>query len=137
MQRDDIDRLFECLEHPVSPPRGFDDTVLKAVARYEERRQVKLVALRFFALTVFSALVCWFSWSAVGEMGRSGFIELFSMLWTDSSAALSHLGDWGMAVVETLPTTQLLIIGISLYLAGSIGTKLFRGARPRFPMGVI
>lgn len=137
MQKDEIDRLFECLERPVLPPLGLEDGVLKAVARAEERRQAKQVAVRSLVLAVLSALVCWFSWSAVGEMGRSGFIELISMLWTDSSAAFSHLSDWGMAVIETLPVTQLVLVAVSLYLTGLVGSKLFRGTHPRFPLGVI
>lgn len=138
MEKDVIDALCEAaFAEPVEPPGGLSGRVLGAVYRAGKKRQRRIFALHSIAFALFLALAVWLGGDAVGEMSRSGFVHMLAMLWTDTGVALANASSWGLALVETLPLSEVAWSALALYFALHIGAGLVRRTRPRLPLGVI
>lgn len=136
MEKDSLDRLLESAYALVEPPAGLDRKVLTAVYQAERARLKKLMILHSMVFAVLSTLAVWCGGGLATQMSHTGFVQIFSMMWTDSSIAISNLGDWGMAMLETLPLAQLVLTALLLYSAGYIGVKLVRESKEKLPLGV-
>ncbi len=126
MGRDEIDGLFDALARPVDPPEGLSERVIEAVRRAENLRRRRVAVLHAVLFSALSIFAMWFATGAVEEMARTGFIHMVSILWTDSGIAVANLGDWIMALAETLPLSQIALSAVLIYATAIVGIRLLR-----------
>lgn len=111
-------RRVDALISGTQAPQDLLARVLARVALARRRTaRLRLAALSLGLLTTSLALIPAFSYTA-HEFAASGFATYLSVLFSDSSVALSYWRELSLSLVESLPSVSLLILAslISVFL---------------------
>ena len=109
--------------HSVEAPAGLCEAIMARIA-YAQRRAAQLRTGLFGALALASgvALVPAFQYAAQ-QFYASGFYDYLSLLSTDSGFILTYWREFGLSLVESLPSLALLLL---LPIACALAYSLYR-----------
>ncbi len=120
--RQDYEKLLSCLEVP-EPSAGLFNRVLATI----QIKQRRLVVRRnvFCSLGLLVSLVLLIpAWQMVQVgLAESGFLEFFSLLFSDSGMMAASWQNFGMVLLESLPVTGLALLLIAV--AGAVSSFSF------------
>lgn len=92
------------------PPKGLFKKVMRRI--HEERKLLifkrRLVFLSIIFIGSIAALIPTFRMTQVG-FAESGFIEFFSLLFSDAGIIATYWQNFALSLLETLPVTSLII----------------------------
>jgi hypothetical protein len=94
----------------VSPPHGLYEAILRRVALAERRHARISVGFFGFATFVLGAALVPAIQYAITQLYASGFYDYFSLLFSDSSFALTYWREFSLSLVESLPALALLLV---------------------------
>jgi len=104
-----MDPGFQFLQ-PVEPPQGLYRVIHTRIAALERRAaRVRLIAFGAVALTCALVLVPVMQYT-LQQFAASGFDEYLSLLFADNGVALSYWREFGLSLVESLPSLALLLL---------------------------
>ena len=107
--REDYQQIFSKL----SPPEPSGDLLAKIIARIGEERKAARIKWRlvlFSAVTVCSAVafVPLFQMLRTGFI-ESGFLQFFSLLFSDFEIVAAYWQNFSLSLLETLPVFSLMV----------------------------
>jgi hypothetical protein len=108
---DDYGNLFGKMDRR-EPPAGLLDSIIFRINEEGLRTaRIRFVCFSFLSLAALSALIP--AWNELrSEATQSGFLQFFSLLFSDASIIAVYWQDFTMTVAESLP-----VFGISAVLA--------------------
>jgi hypothetical protein len=108
-------KLFRSL--PDLPfPKGLNERIMRQIALLERRviivrrSSFALAAALFIAAFIPSAL------SLASEFSQSGFLSYASLMISDGDIALSHLSEFVLSLVESLPLATITLVLALIFL---------------------
>jgi len=134
----DWENLFNCLETP-EPADGLFDKILQRIRKEQRlsifRRQLALFSIGVVGSSV--ALIPAFQ-MVQSELVASGFVEFFSLLFSDLGLVMAHWQNFVFALLESLPVMSIVaflaVIFIFIeslkFLTHNINTHTKRGWAP-------
>lgn len=107
---EDYEKLFSQIK-PAEAPAGLFDKILNRIEREKKLVAIKrrIFILSFGILASFAAFIPAFASFKTG-IAQSGFVEISSLAFSDMNVVLSHLGQFVLAVVESLPVLNAIFI---------------------------
>jgi hypothetical protein len=112
--REDFEKFFEELR-PIEPPAGLFEKIILAVKREQELQKTKRLLFSFLFLLIVSLITTPFSWTILlNQLKSSGIIYFISTAVSDFRIFLAFWQDFGLAILESLPITEIIIFSISL-----------------------
>lgn len=122
--RKDFEKLFSHLDPP-EPPEGLFDRITLAIRREQELRQTRRSVYSLFILMSVSLTAAPFSWALLrDQVESSGILYFLSTMANDLGIALALWQDFGLAILESLPITGLIVFSVNIVLA-IITVRLF------------
>ena len=108
--RKDYEKLFSLLERP-SPSAGLLNRIMERI-HYEQHRKTLRWRLGFFALMLTgSAVAAWPAFRATQlALVESGFVQFFSLIFSDFGIVLSYWDSFGLLLLESLPVVSLVVL---------------------------
>ena len=107
------EKLFATLTSP-EPPAGLTEKILSRISRRERNvLGVKIaVSACVFGASVGVAVAGYIN--LVASLSRSGFFQIFSLIFSDFSSMAANFPDFAFSVMESFPifTTALLLAGV-------------------------
>jgi len=108
------EKLFAHLK-PLEPPPGLFDRIILAIKREQELQQTRRLLFSFLFLFFVSLIATPLSWSIlINQIESSGISYLISTAFSDFGTFLSFWQDFCLAILESLPITEIVIFSISL-----------------------
>jgi len=102
---------FQSLE----PPPGLFDRIILAIKREKESQEMKRLLFGFSLLLIVSSIVIPPSWMLlVKQIEDSGISYFISTAISDLSIFLTFWQEFSLAILESLPTVEIIIFSISL-----------------------
>jgi len=99
----------------IEPPPGLFDRIISAIKREEELRKTKKLLLGFLSLLVLSFIATPLSWiMLVSQLKSSGIFYFISTAISDFGTFFALWKDFGLAILESLPITEIITFSISL-----------------------
>lgn len=115
--REDYEKLFTHLK-PAEPNAGLFDRIILAIKREQKLRHTKRLVFGFFALLIVSLVIVPFSWAILqNQIESSGILYFVSVAVSDFNTFLASWQDFGLAILESLPITGMVVFTISIGLA--------------------
>ncbi len=112
--RKDYEKLFTNLK-PKKPPAGLFDRIIFAIKREQELKQTKKLLFSFLFLLVASIIATPISGSIlVSQIQNSGILHFISAALSDFGTFLSMWQNFGLAILESLPLTSMILFTLSL-----------------------
>lgn len=100
------------------------ELVLRILARVEvEKRRVARMRLAIFGFLSIGSTVALVPIARYGgeEFARSGFIEYFSLLFSDTATVLPYWKEFALSLAESLPVVEVIIFAtVTLVLLSSL-----------------
>lgn len=114
-------KLFSHIAAP-QPSSGLLSTILNRIQYEQQRLSVQRHLIFFSSGTIGSIIALAFGTNMlIANSTESGFISFLSLLFSDSKVMLTYWQNIGFALLETLPTTGVIILLVAtLVLLGSI-----------------
>jgi len=110
----DLGKLFSYLKL-VEPPAGLFDKIILAIKREQELRQTRRLLFSFLFLLVVSLIATPFSFIMLrNQIKNSGISYLISTAVSDFGTFLVVWKDFILAILESLPITEIITFSISL-----------------------
>jgi hypothetical protein len=110
----DLEKPFLYLK-PVEPPAGLFDKIILAIKGEQELRQTRRLLFSFLFLLVVSLIATPFSFARlVNQIKISGISYLISTAVSDFGTFLVVWKDFILAILESLPITEIITFSISL-----------------------
>ncbi len=96
---------------PIKPSKGLLE---KIIIRIREEKKQKSARRRFAIFSIGSiasitAFIPAFR-AANAAIIESGFVEFFSLLFSDTTIVAAHWKNFGLSLVETIPVTNIIIL---------------------------
>jgi hypothetical protein len=108
------EKLFTHLKS-LEPPAGLFDRIILAIKREQELQRTKRLLFGFLFLLVVSFIATPISWKIlVSQVENSGILYFISTAVSDFGTFLTLWQDFGLAILESLPITEIIIFSISL-----------------------
>ncbi len=108
--RKDLEQLFARLASP-EPPSGLLHSIMDRIRFEQERRAFRRHLLFSSSTALASAGTFSLTMSIIGrEFDHAGFLPYLSLLFSDFQALLPHWQDFTLVLLESLPTTGLLLL---------------------------
>jgi hypothetical protein len=99
----------------IEPPPGLFDQIISAIKREEELRKTKKLLFGFLSLLVLSFIATPLSWvMLVSQLKSSGIFYFISTAISDFGTFFALWKDFGLAILESLPITEIITFSISL-----------------------
>jgi hypothetical protein len=99
----------------IEPPPGLFDQIISAIKREEELRKTKKLLFGFLSLLVLSFIVTPLSLTMlVSQLKSSGIFYFISTAISDFGTFFALWKDFGLAILESLPITEIITFSISL-----------------------
>jgi hypothetical protein len=99
----------------IEPPPGLFDQIISAIKREEELRKTKKLLFGFLSLLVLSFIATPLSWAMlVSQLKSSGIFYFISTAISDFGTFFALWKDFGLAILESLPITEIITFSISL-----------------------
>jgi len=112
--RKDYEKLFTHLK-PAEPPAGLFDKIILAIKREQELQHTKRLLFGFLFLLVVSFITTPISWTIlVNQIEGSGISYFISTAVSDFGTFTAMWQDFGLAILESMPITGMLVFTISL-----------------------
>ncbi len=116
--RKDYEKLFANIS-PIEPPDGLFEKIMSRIARERGFLTLKrrLVIFAFGIAGSAAAFIPIFKMAQAGFV-ESGFIQFFSLLFSDAETVIVYWRNFGLALLETLPVTSvaLLLAAVLVFL---------------------
>jgi uncharacterized membrane protein len=107
------EKLFATLTSP-EPPAGLTEKILSRISRHERNLLgIKIaVSACVFGVSVGVAVAGYIN--LVASLSRSGFFQIFSLMFSDFSSMVANFPDFAFSILESFPifTTALLLAGM-------------------------
>jgi hypothetical protein len=107
------EKLFATLTSP-EPPAGLTEKILSRISRRERNvLGVKIaVSACVFGASVGVAVAGYIN--LVASLSRSGFFQIFSLIFSDFSSMAANFPDFAFSIMESFPifTTAFLLAGV-------------------------
>lgn len=112
--RKDYEKLFTHLK-PAEPSAGLFDKIILAIKREQELQHTKRLLFGFLFLLVISFITTPISWTIlVNQIEGSGVSYFISTAVSDLGTFMAMWQDFGLAILESMPITGMLVFAISL-----------------------
>jgi hypothetical protein len=99
----------------IEPPPGLFDQIILAIKREEELRKTKKLLFGFLSLLVLSFIATPLSLTMlVSQLKSSGIFYFISTAISDFGTFFALWKDFGLAILESLPITEIITFSISL-----------------------
>jgi hypothetical protein len=113
--RKDYEKLFTYLATPVLPAGLFD----KVMGRIDGAKRLRNLKRRLaFFLVLLSLSIVGFVlavWSTQLALAQSGFLEFFSLLFSDLGVVLTYWQTYLLSLLEALPVISLIVCLATLF----------------------
>lgn len=108
--RKDYEKLFTHLK-PLEPPEGLFEKITHHI-REEQRLLTMKRRLVIFSIGIMGSLAAFIPVFKVVQTGfaESGFMQFFSLLFSDFGIVVSYWQNFAMSLLETLPITSLMML---------------------------
>lgn len=107
------EKLFETFSAP-EPPAGLTEKILLRIGRRERNALIAKIAVSacVFGVSVGVAVAGYLD--LVASLSRSGFFQIFSLMFSDFSSIAANFPDFAFSVMESFPifTTAFLLAGV-------------------------
>ena len=114
VMRKDYEKLFSRLK-PAEPTVGLFDRIILAIKREQELQHTKRLLFGFLFLLVASFIATPLSWSIlISQIESSGISYFISTALSNFDVFFVLWKDFGLAILESLPLTGMVIFAISL-----------------------
>ncbi|MDD2646718.1 MAG: hypothetical protein PHV78_02915 [Patescibacteria group bacterium] len=115
MKESHIDNLA-----PQLPPNPPDYLFIKIINRIEIERKIAIARRRFilFSIGLISSLIALVPVFKIMQSGliESGFIQFFSLLFSDSSVVLTYWHEFVLTLLESMPVASILAFLTTIFV---------------------
>ena len=113
----DLEKVFSYLK-PAEPTVGLFDRIILAIKREQESRHTKRLLFGFLFLLLVSFVGMPFSWLIFkSQIETSGISYFIAAAASNFNVFLTLWQDFGLAILESLPITGIIIFALNLALA--------------------
>jgi hypothetical protein len=99
----------------IDPPPGLFDRIILAIKREEELKKTRRLLFGFLFLLIVSSIATPLSWKLLlRKIENSGISYFIFTALSDFGTFLFFWKDFGLAILESLPITEIIIFSISL-----------------------
>lgn len=107
----DYEKLFTPFKSP-EPPEGLFEQIMRRV--HKEERLLAVKRMIVFSLGLIGSAIAFFPalQTMRGVFAESGFMEFFSLLFSDAGLVMTYWQNFIMTLLESLP-----VISLSIFLA--------------------
>ncbi len=114
--RKDYEKLFTYLKS-AEPSAGLFDRIISTIEREQELRRTKNLLFGLLTISVVSLVAMPFSWTLlVNQVRNSDILYFVSAAVSNLETFLTLWQDFGLAVLESLPITGIIVFTINIIL---------------------
>jgi len=111
----DYEKLFTHLE-PMEPPMGLLNRVMN---RIREEKQLIILKRRMviFSVGLLASVAIFipvFRW-VQADLIQSGFLQFFSLVFSDFKIVITYWQNFGMSLLETIPAVSLAVLFATIF----------------------
>lgn len=105
-------------DYKKEPPAGLFDHIITAIKREQELRHTRKLLFGFLILLIVSSVATPISWVIlVKQIENSGIFYFISTAISDLKTFFTLWQDFGLAILESLPITGIIIFALSFGIA--------------------